>query len=275
MDNFNQQPYPPAPQTPTSIIPPPEQPPPSNRSWLKWVLVIIFVALLSSGGTYFILNQKSTEQLTTTPTVVQTPSPTPNPDLNREPNGSAATANWKTYTNSELGFSFKYLPILSEFKDEVVERIGHSSKSLALPKIAGRQLYFSEPSKEQGIYSYVHAWMRINVYDIPRDLSDKEFVTKYLVYENDGQCAATGSTDDACDSDGCYSGPDGCWYPTLKPFKIGGIEGHSFGFIFQGGLTKEAVVKNGSKLYYFELMPWDPAVSEADLLKSLASFNFL
>lgn len=99
MDNFNQQPYPPAPQPTTPIInPPPEQPPSPNRSWLKWVVLVVLVTLLSSGGTYFVLNQTK-KQPPPTPAIVQTPSPTPTPD---------PTANWKTYTDINEGFLFKY-----------------------------------------------------------------------------------------------------------------------------------------------------------------------
>src|SRR3989344_8944715 len=37
-----------------------------------------------------------------------TPASTPNPDASREPNGSAETANWKTYTDNGFKFEIKY-----------------------------------------------------------------------------------------------------------------------------------------------------------------------
>lgn len=73
-------------------------PPPQHKNWIKWVLIIVFVVLLASITTYFVLTFQS--QKPPPPQIVQTtPSPTPTPD---------PTANWKTYTNTKYGFTFKH-----------------------------------------------------------------------------------------------------------------------------------------------------------------------
>lgn len=98
MDNFNQQPHPPTPPAsiPTPTVPA-EQPPPH---WIKWVLIILLVALLSSSVTYFALTQRE-EKSQPSPIVQTPPSPTPTPD---------PTANWKTYANSKFSFLIKHPP---------------------------------------------------------------------------------------------------------------------------------------------------------------------
>lgn len=102
MNGFNQQPFPPAPQPPASIInPPPEQPSPPNRSWLKWIVLIILISLLSSTATYLVLQS---QRQPPSPAEVSTkagPSPTPTLD---------ETTNWKTYTNTALNYSLIYPP---------------------------------------------------------------------------------------------------------------------------------------------------------------------
>lgn len=103
MNDVNQQVPPTQPQAFGSIsssFTPPEQSSPPN--WLKWAFVVIFIALLSSVGTYFVLTQTKKQSIPT-PTIVQTPSPTPTPTLDK-------TINWKTYTNTQYKYTFKYPP---------------------------------------------------------------------------------------------------------------------------------------------------------------------
>lgn len=82
-------------------VPPPtsesrfgQNPPSANKiNWTRWIIVMVLIALFSSGGTYFVLNQN--EQKPQATPIVQTASPTPNP-----------TVDWETYV-SPLGFSVK------------------------------------------------------------------------------------------------------------------------------------------------------------------------
>jgi len=105
MDNSNQQ----LPQQPVQ----PETPVPqaSNSSFLKTLIIglgVVGIGILIGIGGYFLgaKNNKNITQNTQKAVVVS--SPTPTPDLNREPTGSAATANWKTYTNSARNYQFEY-----------------------------------------------------------------------------------------------------------------------------------------------------------------------
>lgn len=108
-------------QAPIQNAPPPPIVPanPPSRDWLKWVLLIVAAVILSSATTYFALQSQSTKQ--TQSKITPTPSPTEASakagDLYREPTGSAvspvpngtgATANWKTFSGKT--FLFKYPP---------------------------------------------------------------------------------------------------------------------------------------------------------------------
>lgn len=81
-----------------------------NHRWLLWLSCGLAVLTLGIAIGIFsakFLNQSpSPSPLTSTPT--PTLSPIPSPDLYREPAGSAATADWKTYSNSQYQFGFKY-----------------------------------------------------------------------------------------------------------------------------------------------------------------------
>lgn len=98
------QPTNPPPQT---SIPPVEE----NRNWLKWILIVLIVALTSSATTYFVMNQSQK------PTPLPAEVSTTEGDLYREPNGSAATANWKTYTDNKF-YSLKLPPTLYQDTSE-------------------------------------------------------------------------------------------------------------------------------------------------------------
>lgn len=69
-----------------------------------FVLVLILVVAMT-GGAYYLGRTTTRPQVTKTNQATPT-TPTPNPY--REPDGSAATANWKTYTSSQFGLSFSY-----------------------------------------------------------------------------------------------------------------------------------------------------------------------
>ncbi len=78
------------PQQPTNTFP-----------WLKVILLIFAISIPIGIGGYILGTQKNQpvsqkQQVSISPTI-SSPSPTPDP-----------TANWKTYTNNDLGYSFKY-----------------------------------------------------------------------------------------------------------------------------------------------------------------------
>lgn len=90
-------------QQATPIPPPMMTEKPRNLGWIKWVLIIGVIAILSSAAIYFIIQskyQKQTPQsqiLKATPTVILNPDP---------------TENWKMYTDPVKKFTFKYPPDL-------------------------------------------------------------------------------------------------------------------------------------------------------------------
>lgn len=76
------------------------------------LVVGLVVVLLVLGGAYYFVNKSSSS--TVSSSIVQAPaSPivSPSPTLDE-------TANWKTYTNNEYHFSFKYPPELTLQKDD-------------------------------------------------------------------------------------------------------------------------------------------------------------
>lgn len=88
---------PPAPSTPPTPQVPPE---PVKKSSPVFViaLILLLIAIVMLGG-YVLWTKYLNKSTKTTPTpvAVVTASPTPDP-----------TANWKTYTNNDLGLTFKY-----------------------------------------------------------------------------------------------------------------------------------------------------------------------
>lgn len=109
-----QEPTPSVIKTPQPIIPPAPEPviqTPSEPSFepkpklSKWIMVavVILVLIIVGGTTAYFLNKNSISKTQTpvTQTVVK-----PTPASNAAP--ADPTANWKTYTNDEHGFTFKY-----------------------------------------------------------------------------------------------------------------------------------------------------------------------
>ena len=85
----------------------------SGYAFLIALLVVPILFILAQLLIFSYLIPKSKQKPGPSPTtqatpVAQTTKPSLTPGASREPNGSAETANWKTYTNSNLGFSFKY-----------------------------------------------------------------------------------------------------------------------------------------------------------------------
>ena len=78
----------------------------NNSSFLKTLSIglgVVGIGLAIGVGGYFLGTNKN-QKVSSSPVAQLSPTP----DLNREPTGSAATANWKTYTNSQYSLEFKY-----------------------------------------------------------------------------------------------------------------------------------------------------------------------
>jgi hypothetical protein len=82
---------------------PPQKP--SGRNWKKWFVMFLIVDLLVLTGIYFFVLSRQTPQPQKS---VSKTAPSPSPASN--PAKADPTADWKTYTNSEYNFSFKYPP---------------------------------------------------------------------------------------------------------------------------------------------------------------------
>lgn len=99
------------------------QPSQKQSHFMKWLKILIFIILLSSGGTYLAFRfQKNNNKQTATlsPASIQTtPSPIPiSPTVD-------PTVNWQTYTSGDGQFSFKYPQSL--FYKKEPQTIGFSS----------------------------------------------------------------------------------------------------------------------------------------------------
>ena len=233
-------PIPPPSQPSVPINPTPQQPPSSNSSWPKWVILMVLIALLSSGGTYFVLTQTK-KQPTPTPTITPQPTPTPDP-----------TANWNVYVNPRFGFSIKYPPNLT-FKEHGPQiRVGDNSNAPDRKKVvydAGFRFLAPLETNYPEIYQPFEG-LYIDVIDNAEGLSLKDFIEKVLAPKD--------------------------FKIEYKPFVIAEIEGLSYGFPYQGGITKEIMIKRGTKLYNFQLEPSADIqkVNIESLYQSLSTFKF-
>lgn len=86
--------------TPTPNIPT-NQSKPRPIKLIAFAFLIIFIVLVIFLSGYIFAKNQTSKQITQTPSVTQTPSPSPTID---------PTEDWKTYTNKEKGYSFKFPP---------------------------------------------------------------------------------------------------------------------------------------------------------------------
>ncbi len=102
---------------------------------------------------------------TSTPT--RTPAPTPVPTLSPTPTPVPIPADWVTYTDPELGFSFPHPPGLTISLDqyELPEKKG-------IPPVSGRLLWFRNPDGVPAIVIAVAA--------NPANLTIEEWVNTYI-----------------------------------------------------------------------------------------------
>lgn len=87
--------------------------PPTNHKAVYSVLITVIVLLIGAVA-YLAMGRKSeqpnNQQTNNTQTLSPTPNPTPNPTPTPIPNPTSTnpTADWKTYSNTQYGFEFKY-----------------------------------------------------------------------------------------------------------------------------------------------------------------------
>ena len=78
---------------------------------LIFVILGLVVVITIAGGTYYLGRSTSPKPSPNSVVTSQTPQSTSSPspsDTSREPTGPAEIANWKTYTNSQYGFSIQH-----------------------------------------------------------------------------------------------------------------------------------------------------------------------
>jgi len=88
------------------------------------VVIIIVALLIAAGGGYYAYKTIQTQKEEGKDVKEAKPELTPSPELTPTPQETEQpadeTANWKTYTNSEAGFSFKYPEDVSLIENEIV-----------------------------------------------------------------------------------------------------------------------------------------------------------
>lgn len=145
MNGFNQ----PTPQMQPTNSPPqtPIHPVEENRNWLKWVLIVTGIAILSSTATYFVVQSQSKKQAPPPQVTQAIPTPTPDP-----------TANWKTYANKIYNYSLKY------------------PDTLQIREGTGSDHVYIEPIEKTGIDQFQYSYY-LSYYVNPNKLPIKDVVT--------------------------------------------------------------------------------------------------
>lgn len=158
-NNYQQTSYLQPQQANMDSVPPPVQPvpeSPNTHPWLKWVLIILIVTLLSSGATYFIVQSQSTKK---SPEQISQVPPTPIPD---------PTANWKTYT-SQLGkYSIKYPPNVVP-EEEIID--GGDTPFILTTK-------FTFNKEEKGCYPHQYPGVILSVSNVPVGIQIRDALNK-------------------------------------------------------------------------------------------------
>lgn len=158
------------------------------------------------------------------------PYPSPTPDLYTEGTRSA-TANWKTYTNQQFGFTLKYPP-----EDTITSQQLYAM--LPLPPFAASSSGISIGPPFQEPYSKWYSF-DIVVRDNPQNVPETTLINNYIT-EVKKTCS-----------------PPGCSIPeliqsTLKEYKNGDINGYIFHIGAETDSLMVLQVKN-NKAYIFRL----------------------
>ncbi|MBI3443561.1 hypothetical protein HY008_02735 [Candidatus Woesebacteria bacterium] len=80
-----------------------------QKGFAPVIILLAVLVIAGLGGAYYFATHvnKSTQPQ---PTIQPSPTLASKADVNREPSGSGETVNWKTYTDSNLNYSFQYPP---------------------------------------------------------------------------------------------------------------------------------------------------------------------
>ena len=89
------------------------------------VLLVVLLIAVAIGGYLLYTNYSNNRSKVTTSVVQQTTQPSPSP--------SDETANWKTYTNTKYGFSFKYPSNLVVAEQDTIQLTNEASMPQVIP----------------------------------------------------------------------------------------------------------------------------------------------
>ncbi len=154
----------PAEQTPPT---PPPFTPHNSLNWLKFltigVIVLLVVSVIGVSGYLLGTNKNTPTEVATQTTPTLTPTPNP------ASNAASTTANWKTHTSPEFGFTVKYPEI---FKVEVQKGL----KDNVFPDSDIPTTQFSYRGPEEGDCKFVN--VTVHSFDTEKEM--KEWADKYL-----------------------------------------------------------------------------------------------
>ncbi|MDO8460977.1 MAG: hypothetical protein Q7S38_00895 [bacterium] len=183
MDSYNQQPS----QPPASQGDALQALQPQSKNWVLIIVLVVITALIASAATYFVVSSQKQSQ-PTPPLPSDSPrgeagvsakegSPTPLPKINE-------TANWKTYSNTTYGFSFKYPPgytVVAETAKPELQKLFSFVIENPNPRPGGG---YPQPYVEAVVYekdtSSLEEWVTKHTTDLPFD--DPSISGKSLFY---------------------------------------------------------------------------------------------
>lgn len=79
-----------------------------QKGFAPLIIILGILVILGIAGGAFYLGRSTISNPSPTPAVTSQITPPLNPSTNPAPTGSGETDNWKTYTNTQAGISFKY-----------------------------------------------------------------------------------------------------------------------------------------------------------------------
>lgn len=131
-----------------------------NQKGLAPILIVVLIAVALVGGHFIYTNYSNNRTKTVSQNQIstsQTPQPTPSaaPDASPAQNGAGETANWKTYTDKDLGFEISYPGGWYAVKH--VAKVGFPDLNRKL------LLLFGEGPEPTEIQPLTHPWPDLNL----------------------------------------------------------------------------------------------------------------